>query len=328
MKIIRYLANKSIKAGLLLEESYIINFDDLDVSNDNDLTKHDLYVLKNNLYNVEPLFLISLVKKNVFKIPDDIDKNNTLNINDVELLSPITKPNSFRDAYSFKQHVEAGRKARNLPMIKEFDINPVYYYSNHSSISGPGNIYLNKIHLNKLDFELELSIIIGKEGKNIPVNEADDFIFGFMILNDWSARDVQVNEMKLNLGPAKGKDFSTTIGPYLVTKDELKHKTTLFNKGNVYDLGMRAYINDKKVSSDTSKNMYWTFAEIISHISKGTTLYPGDLIGSGTCATGCLYEINLTNKTDKWLQIDDLVRLEIDELGALENKIKLENNNE
>ena len=327
MKIIRYLAKDTIKAGLLHEDIFIIIFDDLEISYKNNLTKHDLYELKNHLYNVEPLFLISLINKSVFKVPKNIKKKYLQNMHDVELLSPITKPNSFRDAYSFKQHVEAGRKARNLPMIKEFDLNPVYYYSNHSSISGPGNIYLNKIHLNKLDFELELSIIIGKEGKNISVDKADEYIFGFMILNDWSARDVQVDEMKLNLGPAKGKDFSTTIGPYLVTKDELKHKITPSNKGNIYDLNMKAFINDKQVSSDSSKNMHWTFAEIISHISKGTSLYPGDIIGSGTCATGCLYELNLTNKTDNWLQINDLIRLEIDELGALENKIKLEKNN-
>tara|TARA_Y100001958_G_C21215079_1_gene540530 strand:- start:963 stop:1949 length:987 start_codon:yes stop_codon:yes gene_type:complete len=328
MKIIRYKSKDIIKAGFLFEDNLIINFDDLEISNKNNLTKHDLYVLKNNLYNVEPLFIIPLIDKNVFKIPQNIENNNLVNVNEVEILTPITKPNSFRDAYSFKQHVEAGRKARNLPMIEEFEINPVYYYSNHSSMSGPGNIYVNEVHLNKLDFELELAIVIGKEGKNIPINKADEYIFGFMILNDWSARDVQLNEMKMNLGPAKGKDFCSSIGPYLVTKNELTNKTISTKRGNVYDLNMKAFINNKQVSSDSSKNMYWTFAQIISHISTGTTIYPGDVIGSGTCATGCLYELNLTHNTDKWLQIDDEVRLEIDGLGVLENKIKLEKNNE
>jgi len=328
MKIIRYSTKNTIKAGLIYNENLIISFDDLNRCNSKKLTKHDLYVLKNKLYNVEPLFLIPLIQKSIFKIPTEIETDNMENINDVILLSPITKPNSFRDAYSFKQHVEAGRKARNLPMIKEFEINPVYYYSNHSSFSGPGKIYLNNKHINKLDFELELAVVIGKEGKNISLKNADEYIFGFMILNDWSARDVQVEEMKLNLGPAKGKDFCTTIGPYLVTKDEIKNETISTEKGNVYDLNMSAYINNSKVSYDNSKNMYWTFAEIISHVSTGTTLYPGDVIGSGTCATGCLYELNLTNKTDNWLQIDDTVRLEIDKLGALENKIKLEKDNE
>ena len=140
-------------------------------------------------------------------------------------------------------------------------------------------------------------------------------------MNDWSARDIQKNEMKLNLGPAKGKDFCTSIGPYLVTKNELKNHTIKSKYGNVYDLKMSAFINDNKVSEDTSKNMYWTFAQIISHISIGTKLYPGDVIGSGTCATGCLYELNLTNKTNTWLQLNDTIKLEIEKLGALENTI-------
>jgi len=213
-------------------------------------------------------------------------------------------------------------------MIEEFDLFPVYYYSNHSAITGPGNLFFNKKHLNQLDFELELSVVIGKEGKNISVENADEYIFGFMIMNDWSARDIQMQEMKLNLGPAKGKDFNTSLGPYLVTKDELENKISKTNRGNVYNLEMSASINEQKISEDNARNMHWTFAEIISHISNGTTLYPGDVIGSGTCATGCLYEINLTNKTNVWLKLNDVVKLEIEELGILENKINMENENE
>ncbi len=328
MKILRYFNKNKIKCGLLINESHILNIDDIEFNKSSNLNEHDKYVIENKLYNVEPIFLISLINKNVIPINYNYDKNFLIKLSDVELLSPITKPNSFRDAYAFKQHVEAGRKARNLPMIKEFELNPVYYYSNHSAITGPGNLFLNKKHMKKLDFELELAIVIGKKGKDISVDNADEYIFGFMIMNDWSARDVQMNEMKLNLGPAKGKDFCTSIGPYLVTKDELKSKTSKTNNGNVYDLNMSAYINDNKVSEDTSKNMYWTFAQIISHISIGTTIYPGDIIGSGTCATGCLYELNLTNKTDKWLHSNDNIKLKIEQLGILENIINLENNNE
>ena len=328
MKILRYFNKNKIKCGLLINESHILNIDDIEFNKSSNLNEHDKYVIENKLYNVEPIFLISLINKNVIPINYNYDKNFLIKLSDVELLSPITKPNSFRDAYAFKQHVEAGRKARNLPMIKEFELNPVYYYSNHSAITGPGNLFLNKKHMKKLDFELELAIVIGKKGKDISIDNADEYIFGFMIMNDWSARDVQMNEMKLNLGPAKGKDFCTSIGPYLVTKDELKSKTSKTNNGNVYDLNMSAYINDNKVSEETSKNMYWTFAQIISHISIGTTIYPGDIIGSGTCATGCLYELNLTNKTDKWLHSNDNIKLKIEQLGILENIINLENNNE
>jgi len=328
MKILRYFKNNKIKCGLLINESDILNIENIEISKSAKLNDHDNYIIENKLYNVEPIFLISLINKGAINFNNNYDKNSLIKLSDVEILSPITKPNSFRDAYAFKQHVAAGRKARNLPMIEEFDLNPVYYYSNHSAITGPGNLFLNKKHLNKLDFELELAIIIGKEGKNIKVENADDYIFGFMIMNDWSARDIQMNEMKLNLGPAKGKDFCTSIGPYLVTKDELDAKTLRTNNGNIYDLNMSAYINDSLVSEDTSKNMYWTFAQIISHISVGTTIYPGDIIGSGTCATGCLYELNLTNKTNKWLQPNDNIKLQIEQLGTLENIINLENDNE
>ena len=213
-------------------------------------------------------------------------------------------------------------------MIKEFDLFPVYYYSNHSAINGPGDIFFHPSHFDRLDFELELAVIIAKEGKNIKIKDADDYIFGFMIMNDWSARSIQKEEMKLNLGPAKGKDFATSFGPYIITKDKLKNKRIKSEFGYKYDLNMSAFINGKKVSEDNSKNMHWTFAQIVSHISTGTTIYPGDVIGSGTCATGCLLEINLTNKTDKWLKLDDVVRLEIEGLGTLENRIKLEKINE
>ena len=325
MKIVRYKYNKLIQTGLIVKESKIISIDDLMIDSEIKLNDHEKYIIKNKLYNVEPILLIGLINKGI--IPNNLSYNQDklIELNQVELLSPITKPNSLRDAYAFRQHVEAGRKGRGLPMIEEFDLVPVYYYSNHSSITGPGDLAFNKKHLNKLDFELELAVIIGREGKNIKVEEADDYIFGFMIMNDWSARDIQKQEMKLNLGPAKGKDFCTTLGPYLVTKDELKNNILKTKTGYVYDLNMSAFINDKKVSNDNAKNMNWTFAQIISHISIGTTIYPGDVIGSGTCATGCLLEINLTNKTNDWLKLGDSIKLEIEELGVLENKIKMEN---
>jgi len=321
MKIVRYKYKEIIQTGVIIEKSKIISVDNLEINSKIKLDNHEKYILKNKLYNVEPIFLIKLLNKKVITNDLKYQKNKLIKLNEVQLLNPIVKPNSLRDAYAFRQHVEAGRKGRGLPMIEEFDLSPVYYYSNHSSITGPGDLFFNKYHLNKLDFELELSIIIGKKGKNIKIEEADDYIFGFMIMNDWSARDIQKQEMALNLGPAKGKDFCTSLGPFLVTRDELKRKTLKTKTGNVYDLKMSAFINDKKVSEDNAKNMNWTFAQIISHISIGTTLYPGDVIGSGTCATGCLLEINLTNKTNDWLELGDSVKLEIEKLGVLKNKI-------
>ena len=243
-----------------------------------------------------------------------------LDIDSVELLPPI-KPRSLRDAYAFRQHVETSRRNRGLEMIKEFDDFPVYYYSNADAVMGPGNIHIDNIFMNKLDFELEIAILIGKEGINIDCREADNYIAGFMIMNDFSARELQMAEMKLNLGPAKGKDFATTIGPFLVTPDELKDQINQTERGNQISLKMECFINSKKISEDNLKNLSWTFAQIIERVSMGTRIFPGDVIGSGTCATGCFLELNQTNDT-QWLKKEDVIELKVESLGTLKNTIK------
>tara|TARA_Y100001970_G_scaffold165063_1_gene201678 strand:- start:4337 stop:5239 length:903 start_codon:yes stop_codon:yes gene_type:complete len=245
-----------------------------------------------------------------------------ISIDEVSLLSPILNPTSLRDAYAFRQHVEAGRKSRGLDMIPEYDQFPVFYYGNHNAIGGPGEVEIQKDHSIKLDYELEIAAIIGEKGKNIPIDKADDYIMGYTIMNDLSARALQKEEMKLSLGPAKGKDFLTILGPYIITKDELADKCITSTDGNRYDLNMKAYLNGKLLSQDNFKNITWTFAQIISRISNGTEIYPGDVIGSGTCATGCLLEINQTNNTDIWLNDGDEVKLEVDKMGSLVNTIK------
>ena len=237
---------------------------------------------------------------------------------------PISKPNSLRDAYSFRQHVETSRKNRGLKMIEEFDNFPVYYYSNHNSVVGPGEVIIDKKLSNMLDYELEIAIVIGKEGVNIPVNKADEHIFGFTIMNDFSSRKVQMEEMKLNLGPAKGKDFATALGPYITTKDELSDRITESKNGNIYDIKLEAFLNNKLLSEDNLKNMNWTFAQIINRISEGCRLYKGDYIGSGTCATGCLYELNsYPNAKERWLKDGDNIKINAGILGTLDNTIKI-----
>lgn len=238
------------------------------------------------------------------------------------IIEPLLKPCSFRDFYAFRQHVEAGRKSRNLDMIPEYDEFPVFYFSNHNSIIGPGDVNLFSKQINKLDFELEIGLVISKSGLNIKAKDAYKHVAGFTILNDWSSREVQMKEMKLNLGPAKGKDFASSVGPYLVTLEEIEDKMI----GNIqdlkYDLDMKAYLNNKVISSDNFKNITWSFSEMIERASYGARLFPGDLIGSGTCATGCLLELNQTNKSNIWLKNGDNIKLSIDRLGSLENKIK------
>jgi len=248
-----------------------------------------------------------------------------------EVLAPVPHPTSCRDGYAFRQHVAAARRNRKVEMIKEFDQYPIFYFTNHNAIQGPGEIECMPDHFEKLDFELEIAIVIGKKGRNVKASEADEYIAGFMIMNDMSARTLQMEEMLLNLGPAKGKDFSTVIGPWLVTPDELEQYKVAAKDGhigNAYDLKMTCRVNGVEVSNGNTKDMDWTFAEIIERCAYGVDILPGDVIGSGTVGTGCFLELNgtgLLNNPDyevQWLQPGDVVEMEITGLGALSNTIK------
>lgn len=254
-----------------------------------------------------------------------IDESNA------ELGAPVPSPTSCRDGYAFRQHVAAARRNRRVEMIPEFDEYPIFYFTNHNAIQGPGDVMCMPDHFDKLDFELEAAVVIGKKGMNIKAADADAYIAGYMIMNDMSARTLQMEEMKLNLGPAKGKDFSTVIGPYLVTPDELsgyeiKPKTN--HTGKNYNLKMTCKVNGVQVSEGNMGDMDWTFAEIIERCSYGVNILPGDVIGSGTVGTGCFLELNgtgLLNNPDykpQWLQDGDVVEMEITGLGLLKNTIR------
>lgn len=249
---------------------------------------------------------------------------------EAQIFAPVPHPTSCRDAYAFRQHVASARRNRKVDMIPEYDQYPIFYFTNHNSIQGPGNIVCMPDHFYKLDFELEASIVICKPGRNIKAAEADEYIGGLMIMNDMSARGLQMEEMKLNLGPAKGKDFCTVIGPMLVTLDELEPFEVPCKEnhtGKAWNLNMKCRVNDKLVSEGNLADMDWTFAEIIERCSYGVDLLPGDVIGSGTVGTGCFLELNgtgLLNNPDfepQWLQDGDVVEMEIDALGKLSNTI-------
>ena len=243
---------------------------------------------------------------------------------DIALVSPVPNPPSIRDAYAFRQHVATARNNRGLDMIPEFDEIPIFYFTNHHAVFGEGDFPVRQRHTEKLDFELECAAVIGKEGRDISTSDADEYIIGFMIMNDFSARALQMQEMKLNLGPAKGKDFGSSFGPWLVTKDELENYRESSPNGDRYNLKMKAYVNGIQVSEDTLANMTWTFAQIIERVSYGVNIFPGDIIGSGTCGTGCFLELNGSKITDnQWLKTDDTVSLAIETLGKLTNKIVL-----
>jgi len=265
------------------------------------------------------------------KIKDSLKKK------EIKLLAPVPHPSSCRDGYAFRQHVETARRNRGLDMIPEFDEFPVFYFTNHNSIYGEGDIIVEEDHLKRLDFELEAAVIIGKRGRNIPVESADEYIAGYTIMNDFSARSLQMEEMKLNLGPAKGKDFATALGPYLVTPDELDEYKIETQCGNKYNLEMKAFHNGNLISEGNLKDMNWTFAQIISRASYGADLFPGDIIGSGTVGTGCYLELNGTKAMEArmkgeqfnpvWLDQGDTIELEITKLGKLKNRIVKSSNN-
>ncbi len=235
----------------------------------------------------------------------------------VRLHAPIQRPPTLRDAYAFENHVKAANANRGRDIPEEWYKFPIFYFTNPNNIFGPEDEIPYPAYTNELDYELEIAVIIGKAGRDIKPEDASKHIFGFTILNDWSARDIQREEMRVSLGPAKGKDFASSLGPCILTPDELADKSTA--KPAVYDLVMRACINGAERSRGNFKDMYWSFGDILARASESVTLMPGDVIGSGTVGTGCLLE--LTKGKGPWLQEGDTVELEIERIGSLKNKI-------
>ncbi|MBI4913723.1 MAG: fumarylacetoacetate hydrolase family protein [Acidobacteria bacterium] len=239
----------------------------------------------------------------------------------VSLRAPLPRPAALRDGYAFRQHVATARKNRGLPMIPEFDLFPVAYFSNHQAVVGPGTLEFLAHHFQKLDYELEVAAVLGRPLKNCSLAEADAAIFGFTVMNDWSARYLQMEEMKLSLGPLKGKDFATGLGPWLVTKDELTLEAS--SRGAILHARMTAEVNGRRLSEGNANCMNWTFAQILQRCAYGVQMQPGEVLGSGTVGTGCLLELNGSRVTDNlWLQPGDRVVLEVDGLGRLENTLR------
>ena len=320
MKIVTYTNKEGADLGLLLNDK--------------------IYSLK-AIANTMNAFLQmgDTAMQNAKSIEDSIKNGSSnlegISLTEAKLLAPVPFPPSCRDAYAFRQHVATARRNRGVDMIPEFDQFPIFYFTNHNAILGPtDNIICMPDHMQKLDFELEAAIVIGKKGRNVKAKNADNYIAGYLIMNDMSARALQMEEMKLNLGPAKGKDFCTIIGPYLVTKEELADKkiaTADGHDGDTYSLNMKCWVNGKLLSEGNMKDMNWTFAEIVERCAYGADILPGDVIGSGTVGTGCLLELNGSHKLENpdyepvWLKDGDVVEMEIEGLGRIKNKIVLEN---
>ncbi|MRX71830.1 fumarylacetoacetate hydrolase family protein [Bacillus lacus] len=236
-------------------------------------------------------------------------------LNEVQLLAPLPNPRSIRDFYAFEQHVKTARQNRGLSMVKEWYSMPVFYFTNSLAVHGPGDQIFRPKACRELDYELEIACVIGKKGRNVLAENAEEYIFGFTVMNDWSARDLQREEMQVGLGPAKGKDFATSFGPAIVTADELEP----FRSGKGYNLMMKASVNGVTLSFGNVKDLYYSFGEMIERASAGTTLYPGEILGSGTVGTGCILELG--TDIHRWLEPGDTVEIEIEGLGKLKNII-------
>jgi 2-keto-4-pentenoate hydratase/2-oxohepta-3-ene-1,7-dioic acid hydratase in catechol pathway len=245
-----------------------------------------------------------------------------LPLDGLALAAPLPRPRSVRDCMVFEQHIlqatrtvarwKLGRLARLagpvLRLPKVWYEQPVYYKSNRFSVVGPDAEVRMPKGTRKFDFELEWAIVIGRQGRDIPRERAFEHIAGFTIFDDFTARDIQIREMAARLGPAKGKDFDTgnATGPYLVTPDEIR---------DPYALTMVARVNGEEWSRGSTADMHHRWEDIVAHLSRDETLYPGELIGSGTVGGGCGLEL------DRYLEAGDVVELEVESIGVLRNRV-------
>jgi 2-keto-4-pentenoate hydratase/2-oxohepta-3-ene-1,7-dioic acid hydratase in catechol pathway len=238
---------------------------------------------------------------------------------DVQLRAPLPVPPTIRDFMSFEQHVAAGARRRGLEVAPEWYELPAFYFTNPYAVVGPYDEVPVPPGSSRFDFEVEVAAVIGRPGRDVAPDRAEAYVAGYTILNDWSARDVQFHEMRVGLGPAKGKDTATTLGPALVTPDELEG----FGAGRHPDLEMRVQVNGREYGTDRLTNMYWTFGELVAYTSRGTQVRPGDVLGSGTFGYGCLLELSALHGEERfpWLRPGDEVAIEVTGLGRVANRV-------
>jgi 2-keto-4-pentenoate hydratase/2-oxohepta-3-ene-1,7-dioic acid hydratase in catechol pathway len=239
---------------------------------------------------------------------------------DVRLAAPIPRPPSVRDFLSFEEHLRNARRALGRSEVSPVWFEqPVFYFTNPAALRGPDEEIPISPGSTEFDYEVEVAAIVGREGHDLTPAEAEAHIAGYTIFCDWSARDLQRRESTVGLGPAKGKDGATSIGPVLVTPDELEP----YRDGKGYRLGMRAAVNGRDLGGGTWADIHWSFGQMLAYASRGTRLLPGDVIGSGTVGTGCLLELSGLHGTERypWLQPGDVVTIEVEQLGAITGRI-------
>jgi 2-keto-4-pentenoate hydratase/2-oxohepta-3-ene-1,7-dioic acid hydratase in catechol pathway len=236
----------------------------------------------------------------------------------VRLLAPIGVPPSIRDFYAFEDHVATARRARGLEVDPDWYELPVFYFTNPSVVKGPDEVVAVPAGTERLDYELEAAVVIGVECADVEPGEWLDVVAGFTVMNDWSARDLQAREMRQGLGPAKGKDFATSLGPVLATPDELPGSA-----GGRPTGAMTARVDGAEWSCGDLGSLHFGWGDLIAHASRSTVLRPGDVIGSGTVGTGCILELSLVHGSDRypWLGPGQEVELAIEGIGTLRNRV-------
>ncbi len=246
----------------------------------------------------------------------EADADAPMDASDLAFGPPILQPPTFRDFYAFERHVGTMWKRRDMEIPEAWYRLPIFYFSNISEIRGPGEPVWAPRGSSELDYELEVGALIDTPVRDLEAARGEEAIGGYMILNDWSARDLQREETTVRLGPAKGKDFASSIGPWLVTPDELADA----HNGTGYDLAMTASVNGDELSRGTWSSAHFSFGQMIERASADVRLRPGDLIGSGTVGTGCLLEVR-DEKLKRYLQPGDEVTLSIERLGSLSSPV-------
>jgi 2-keto-4-pentenoate hydratase/2-oxohepta-3-ene-1,7-dioic acid hydratase in catechol pathway len=229
---------------------------------------------------------------------------------------PLLEPSSVRDFLTYEAHL--AELAGSVP--DEWYEMPLFYFGNPASITAPYADVRLPPYVTQYDYEVEVGAVVGRAGADLTPEQAADHILGYTIVNDWSARDLQVHEFKFPMGPSKSKDAAMTLGPWLVTADEL---AGFVDEDGRLALRTEVRLNGERTGGDVTSNMSWSFADLVAHASRGTLVRPGDVLGSGTCGTGCLAEIKRTSpdSAPDWLAVGDVVRIEVEQLGAIENRI-------
>lgn len=236
---------------------------------------------------------------------DSLGEAPGVDVASARLMAPL-RPASLRDFLAFEEHARRGAERRGEKLADAWYQIPIYYKGNHREITGPDEDVAWPAFTERLDYEMEIAAVLGVRGRDLDGTDAEEAIVGYTIMNDWSARDVQRLEMAARLGPAKSKDFATSLGPASVTWAEVDPRD---------GLAMTARVNGEAWSRGTSADMHWTFAQMVAHVSRGEEVWPADVYGSGTSFGCCGLDL------DRWIRPGDVVELEIEGLGVLRNRV-------